>query len=134
MQRNLKGIDSELMEFILEASRSTHPKEFSAVLRVEKGLITEILPLPGTLSGNSSSILQLHMLPIDRSVAGVVHSHPSPNFNPSEADKRLFSKFGYIHIICAYPYTMRSWAAYNSWGERVALEVVKVEKEEKYYF
>lgn len=134
MAHKIKGIDKTLLHLIFEASRSTHPKEFSAVLRQENGIISEILPLPGTLSGMRSSILKLHMLPIDSSIVGIVHSHPSPNFRPSEADIHLFAKFGFIHIICAYPYNMRSWAAYNYLGEEIQLPVLEIKKKEKYYF
>jgi len=134
VKKTIKGIDRELLELIFAASRDTHPREFSSVLRMVDDVISEILPLPGTLAGKSSSLLHLHMLPIDRSVVGVVHSHPSPNFYPSDADKHLFSKFGFIHIICAYPYNIHSWGAYDNKGERVRLPVIEAEKEEKYYF
>ncbi len=134
MVRKIRGIDRELFTLIFEASKDVFPKEFAAVLRAEKDIISEILPLPGTLAGPTSSTLQLHMLPIDRSVVGVVHSHPTPNCHPSDADRRLFSKFGFIHIICGYPYNMRSWAAYNHLGDEIELPVLVVEEKETYYF
>ena len=134
MNIEIKGLDKELLTFILAAGQDTHPNEFSAVLRLVDGVVSELMPLPGTLSGKSSSLLQLHMLPIDRSVVGVVHSHPSPNFYPSEADKRLFAKFGYIHIICAYPYKKHCWGAFDNKGVRVELPVLDLSKEKKYYF
>jgi proteasome lid subunit RPN8/RPN11 len=64
------------------------------------------------------------MLPVDFSVVGTVHSHPSGACYPSDADLDLFRRFGWIHIIACSPYGMRSWAAYNSLGEPIQLEVV----------
>ncbi len=120
----IKGIRKETLSTILEASKSTHPKEFAAILRAVEKVITEILLLPGTLSGESSALFKLHMLPIDFSVVGTAHSHPSPNFHPSGADLALFQRFGFLHIIAAYPYNENSWAAWDFYGNRIWLEVV----------
>jgi proteasome lid subunit RPN8/RPN11 len=121
--KEIKGIKRATLKIILEASRSSHPNEFAAILRAEGDLITEILLLPGTLSGEQSAIFRLHMLPIDFTVVGTVHSHPIPNFHPSGADLALFQKFGAIHIIVAYPYEERSWAVWDFFGNRLALDV-----------
>lgn len=117
-------IDGETLRFILGASRSSHPREFIGVLRAAGDMVKEVLMLPGTLSSGESAVLRLHMLPIDPSACGTVHSHPSPNASPSEEDLALFSKFGYVHIIAAFPYDERSWRAYNHNGEEIKLEVV----------
>ena len=82
------------------------------------------MPLPGTVSGDVHAVFQLHMLPIDFSVVGTVHSHPSGNYRPSEADLHLFSKFGRIHIIVGSPYTPATWQAYNHDGTPLTLDVV----------
>ncbi|MDI6643077.1 MAG: Mov34/MPN/PAD-1 family protein [Candidatus Hodarchaeaceae archaeon] len=122
--RQISRIDRETLEFILGASRSCHPQEFAGVLRAVGDVVKEVLLLPGTLSSDESAVLRLHMLPIDPSACGTVHSHPSPSASPSEEDLMLFAKFGYVHIIAAYPYDERSWKAYNHRGEEIALEVV----------
>jgi len=109
---------------ILEASKDTYPKEFAAILRAEEGVITELLLLPGTISGDVHAVFQLHMLPIDFSVVGTIHSHPSGNYSPSEADLGLFSHFGRIHIIAGKPYTEGTWRAYDHYGTPWPLEVV----------
>jgi proteasome lid subunit RPN8/RPN11 len=88
------GIDREALALILGASRSSHPHEFVGVLRVVNGVIQEVLLLPGTLSSDESALLHLHMLPIDPSACGTVHSHPSTSASPSQEDLMLFSKFG----------------------------------------
>ncbi|MCK5548452.1 MAG: Mov34/MPN/PAD-1 family protein [Thermoplasmata archaeon] len=121
----IKGIRKDTLATILEAAKSTHPKEFAAILRAEDKVISEILLLPGTLSGEQSALFKLHMLPVDFSVVGTAHSHPSPNFNPSGADLAFFQRFGFIHIIAAYPYYEGTWAAWDFYGNRIDLKVVE---------
>ena len=115
----------ELLDFLLEAARSIHPKEFAGILRKRDDIIEDVLLLPGTSSSDRSALLQLHMLPIDPNVIGTVHSHPSPSLTPSSADLELFDKFGAVHLIIAYPYTADSWAAFNHRGEKIEIQVVE---------
>jgi proteasome lid subunit RPN8/RPN11 len=122
--KQISHIDKEALEFILGASRSSHPKEFAGVLRATGDTIKEVLLLPGTISSGRSAVLKLHMLPIDPTVCGTVHSHPSPNASPSGEDLALFAKHGRVHIIAAAPYNEHSWKAYNHRGEEISLEVV----------
>jgi proteasome lid subunit RPN8/RPN11 len=120
-------ITRKCLDLILESAKSTYPKEFGALLRVDsdnKNTIVELVLLPGTISGDSHAIFKLHMLPIDFSIVGTVHSHPSPSPNPSSADLQLFRKHGKIHIIAAKPYNNYSWKAYNYKGEEVNLNVI----------
>ena len=120
-------IKRKCLEMIFESAKSTFPKEFGALLRVDsekKDTIIELVLLPGTISGDSHAIFRLHMLPIDFTVVGTVHSHPSPSPYPSDADLHLFGKKGKIHIIAAEPYNENSWKAYNFSGEEVKIEVV----------
>jgi proteasome lid subunit RPN8/RPN11 len=118
------AIRRKVLRMILEASRDMYPKEFGAILRAEEGVITEILLVPGTVSGNRHAIFQLHMLPADFTVVGTVHSHPSGNFHPSDEDLALFSKFGGLHIIVGYPYDETTWAAWKHSGERLDLQIL----------
>jgi proteasome lid subunit RPN8/RPN11 len=87
-------------------------------------MIYELTLLPGTRQGRTSALVNLWMLPIDYTVVGSVHSHPSGNFSPSDEDRNFFSKFGSVHIIAGRPYTMRTWQAYDGDGEPLELEVV----------
>jgi len=64
------------------------------------------------------------MLPIDFTVVGTVHSHPSGAISPSGADMAFFQKFGYIHIITGVPFNKDSWRAFDLYGEPISLEVV----------
>jgi len=122
--KQISRIDRETLRFILKASRSIHPREFAGVLRAAGDVIKEVLLLPGTISSDESAVLRLHMLPIDPSACGTVHSHPSPSASPSRGDLALFSKFGYVHIVAAFPYDESSWKAYNHRGQGIKLEVV----------
>jgi proteasome lid subunit RPN8/RPN11 len=119
----IRGIDKGALDLILHACRSNHPNEFAGVLRASGNVISEVLFLPGTLSSERSAVMRLHMMPIDPSACGTVHSHPSPSFEPSGADLALFRRFGDVHIIVASPYDERSWRAYNHQGNEVPLEV-----------
>jgi len=118
-------VSRDLLEMVFEASKDSHPYEFGALLRRNHGVIDEVLLLPGTISGTESALFRLHMLPIDHTVAGSVHSHPSPHPTPSNADIQFFGRLGDVHIICAYPYDMSSWRAYNRKGEPIEVEVVE---------
>jgi proteasome lid subunit RPN8/RPN11 len=121
-------ITRDCLNLILESSKSNYPQEFGALLRVDrlqKDTIFEVVLLPGTISGNSHAIFRLHMLPIDYSVVGTVHSHPSSIARPSEADLDLFNHFGRIHLIVGVtPFGDTQWKAYEYSGREVTVEVV----------
>ena len=120
-------IKSKCLDLILECAKSTYPNEFGGLLRVDmerKDTIIELIMLPGTISGESHAIFKLHMLPIDFSIVGTVHSHPSYSAQPSGADLQLFRKRGKVHIIAATPYDKTSWKAYNHNGEELDLKVI----------
>lgn len=120
-------IKKDCLDLILECAKSNYPNEFGGLLRVDslsKDTIIEVVILPGTISGDSHAIFRLHMLPIDYSIIGTVHSHPSFNAIPSKADLELFSKYGKIHIIAANPYNELSWKSYDYSGNDVKIVVV----------
>ena len=120
-------ITEKCLELILESSKSTYPNEFGGLLRVDpdnKNTIIEVVLLPGTISGDSHAIFKLHMMPIDFSIVGTVHSHPSLYATPSDADLQLFRKHGKVHIIAATPYDKTSWKAYNHNGDELDLKVI----------
>jgi proteasome lid subunit RPN8/RPN11 len=117
-------IKKELLVTILESAKSAHPDEFVALLTGEKDIMSELVFLP-FISGNSSALIHLDMLPIGLKVYGTVHSHPSPNCSPSQEDMTLFTRFGRYHIIVCYPYRENCWKCYNRKGEEIELEVVE---------
>ncbi|MBI5001094.1 MAG: Mov34/MPN/PAD-1 family protein [Euryarchaeota archaeon] len=122
--QHIKAIRRKALRMILSAGRDSLPNEFGTALRAQGGVITELILVPGTLSGERSALMRLHMLPIDLTIVGSAHTHPSGSCMPSEADLDFFSHFGYVHIIACHPFTERDWACYNIRGERMPLEVV----------
>ena len=120
-------ITKKCLDLIFECSKSNFPKEFGGLLRVDekdKHVISELVMLPGTISGDSHAIFRLHMMPVDFSIVGTVHSHPSPYPIPSDADLQLFGKHGKIHIIAASPYDISSWKAYDYDGNEVQIKII----------
>ena len=120
----ITSITTDCLHLIMEAARSTHPREFAGLLSAEKGIISEVVILPGTISGSAHAIFQLHMAPVDFSLVGTVHSHPSFSSLASDADIELFRKYGRVHIIIAQPYNEDSWRAYTGQGEQFTLEII----------
>lgn len=121
-------ITKNCLDLIFESSKSSYPQEFGALLRVDrvnKNTVIEVVLLPGTISGDSHAIFHLHMLPVDYSVVGTVHSHPSSIARPSNADLDLFSHFGRIHIIVGVsPFGDVSWRTYDYIGNEVSMEII----------
>lgn len=116
----------EVLEMILESARRLHPKETILLLRgkASKNLIniSEVLIPPLATYGNGFSSFKTHMLPIDFSIVGLAHSHPSGNLKPSAEDQNHF--MGKIMFIVAFPYQGKeSTAVYSRMGEKLALEV-----------
>ena len=119
-------IKRECLNLIFECAKSSFPHEFGGLLRVDdkvKDTITEVVILPGTISGDSHAIFQMHMRPIDFSIVGTVHSHPSPFARPSDADLQLFGKTGKVHIIAATPFNNSSWKTYDYKGKEIEIVV-----------
>ena len=109
-------ITKTALETILGASRNTYPNEFLAMLRGENDTITELLLIPGTEFQPFSSHITSHMVPLDETIIGSVHSHPGPA-RPSKADLNFFARHGKIHLIVAYPYSsLRNVRAYTNDG------------------
>lgn len=121
-------ITRKCLDLIFESSKSNYPQEFGALLRVdrvEKNTIIEVILLPGTISGNSHAIFHLHMLPVDYSIVGTVHSHPSSITRPSNADLDLFNHFGKIHIVVGVSsFGDVTWQAYDYMGNTISVEII----------
>ena len=121
---NVHSIKKRTLRMILEASKSQYPNEFGALLRAEKGIIHELILLPGTESGETSALFRLYMLPVDFTIVGTVHSHPSGAVYPSDADLQLWRNFGWMHIITGSPFGRNDWACFTTSGEQRNLKVV----------
>ena len=86
--------------------------------------VTELLIPPLANYGRGFANIRLHMLPMDFSIVGTVHSHPSGNVSPSHADLNHF--IGPALVIAGFPFAdERNVAAYNRNGEKLALRVTR---------
>lgn len=122
------SISEELLQTILDGARRLYPKEMILLLRGRKTktdlAVSELLVPPLATYGRGFAGIRVHMLPMDFSIVGTVHSHPSGNVTPSPADLNHF--FGSILMIVGFPFTNESNAAvYNCDGEKLVLHVVK---------
>ncbi len=121
-------ISSDLLEAIFESAKRLFPKETVFLLRGKKTKIsvevTELLVPPLATYGHSFASLPLHMLPIDFSIVGTVHSHPSGNLNPSVED--INHCFGSVLMIVGFPFASENdVSVYNSKGETLPVHVNK---------
>jgi len=112
----------DALELILGASRELYPREFIAMLRGEGDTITEILVIPESLYGEGFSSIRSYHIPLDKTIIGSVHSHPSRNNKPSEEDLIHFSQSGRIHLIVRQPaLDIGDIACYDSTGRIMQL-------------
>jgi proteasome lid subunit RPN8/RPN11 len=119
-------IEQELLNMILEGAKRLHPKETIVLLRGkmnrEAVTITDILIPPLATYGKGFSGFPTSMLPMDFSIIGVAHSHPSGSLEPSVQDRNL--PMGRIMLIAAFPYRGReNVAVYSRKEGRLSLEV-----------
>ncbi len=116
-----------LLEALLGFAREGHPREVIVLLRgrAERGVIhvSDFLLPPFGLGGRGFAQFPVHMLPIDFTIMGTAHSHPSGALRPSAADLNNF--YGRVMMIMARPYTLRDAAFFNSRGEQVPLVLEK---------
>ena len=80
------SIRREALEFMLGASRELYPKEFIGLLRGEGDTVTEVIVVPASLYGEGFAQVRWMHVPIDKSIIGSVHSHPTGNNKPSKTD------------------------------------------------
>jgi len=119
-------IPREILAMVLESARALHPKETIFLLRgkaTKNSLnISELVIPPAATYGRGFSTFPMHMLPMDFSMVGTVHSHPSGSLAPSFED--LNNSMGRVIIIVAFPYQEEeNVAAYNRDGKRLTLQV-----------
>ena len=118
-------IKERLLKAILENARLMHPKEILFMLRGEKKedciIISDIIIPPFATYGHGFATFSLSTLPIDFSIIGTVHSHPSGNLAPSIGD--LNQAIGKIMMIVGYPYTKQNVKVYDREGNEIELKI-----------
>jgi len=120
-------IQRELLREILDIAKNRHPQEMILLLRGRREdeylMITEYLFPPFATGDERSSSFPLHMLPMDLSLIGTAHSHPSGGLNLSIADHHNF--FGLITMLVAAPYTTEKVVSFNKKGDRLKLKIIQ---------
>lgn len=121
-------MDDELLKYILEGAKNLYPRETIAFLRGKRKkevlTVSELVIPPLATYGQGFASTPLHMLPIDFSLVGSVHSHPSGNLTPSAADLNHF--FGRILMIVGFPYMdMNNVAVYDRNATKLRLQITE---------
>ena len=118
-------IMKEVLIELLQAFRNNHPNEFFAYLGSDSGnVIDHYVVVPLFYQAPDSVSYRTDLLPMDFTIKGTIHSHPSLNPNPSHADLNSFINKGNTHIIVTYPYTIDTIHVYNKEGNPIKLEII----------
>jgi proteasome lid subunit RPN8/RPN11 len=130
---SLVRFEKSVADSILTSALDMYPRETILLLRgrVEKDHISmsEILIPPLATHGRGFSGFSNMMLPMDLSVMGVSHSHPSGVLQPSTQDLNHF--YGRVMVITAYPFqSYNDIAVFNGKGEKIPHEVIPDQKRE----
>ncbi|MBS7639442.1 MAG: Mov34/MPN/PAD-1 family protein [Candidatus Bathyarchaeia archaeon] len=120
-------IRRSVIDSILSYARMCHPREGILLLRGkfrrDSIIIEDIVIPPMSVRGEGFSTFPAHMLPLDLSIVGTAHSHPSGHLSPSTGDLNNF--YGRIMIIAAYPYRSEDdIAVIDRWGKRIGYAVI----------
>jgi proteasome lid subunit RPN8/RPN11 len=121
-------ISGELLKVIFEGARQLYPIETILFLRGKKSKnvirVLDLVVPPLATYGRGFANAPLHRLPMDFSIIGTMHSHPSGNLAPSNVDFNHF--FGRLLMIAGTPFAdAKNVAVYNSNGERLQLQVTE---------
>jgi proteasome lid subunit RPN8/RPN11 len=118
-------VKRDLIEGLLALCQEQHPNEILGLLRVEGGVVTEFILPPGASTNERSGIFSPHRMGVDHTVQGSVHSHPTGNPNPSQADlKGVFRKKRFNFIIAAPYNSMDSIKCYDQLGNELKFRIV----------
>ena len=116
-----------VIEDLLSYACGSHPRESILLLRgkvsKDEVFVNDTVIPPLATHGEGFSAFPLHMLPIDFSIVGVAHSHPSGVLAPSTDDLNQF--YGKIMVIVAFPYhSERNIAVFDRDGRALTFRVV----------
>ena len=111
---------------IQELARENHPNEIVVLLRGKREsnelIITEYLIPPFGFGTQNLASFPSHMLPMDLTIIGTAHSHPSGILKSSVNDFHNF--YGRVMMIVAPPYDQMNFSIYNKKGETLRVEVI----------
>ena len=117
---------SRVADSLLEMARLAYPLEMLALLRGKKKgdgvYIEELLFAPLSEHGSSSVYFRFDLMPMDFTIVGLAHSHPSGIPKPSLEDLHNF--IGRVMLILIPPFSSyRDIYAFNSDGERLSIVI-----------
>jgi proteasome lid subunit RPN8/RPN11 len=119
-------IRDDLLREMLNLAENSQPNEVILLLRGHKKnnvlLVTEYLFPPLGIGGNGFASFHPSMLPIDFTIIGTAHSHPSGNTKPSLSDFHNF--YGRVMLIMGKPYNLNNVSAHNKKGEEILIEII----------
>jgi proteasome lid subunit RPN8/RPN11 len=118
-------IEDSLLKEMLKFARSRHPFEVILLLRGEKKnnliRVSEYLFPPFASASKTNASFPVSMLPVDFTIIGTAHSHPSGSIRLSNADYHNF--FGRIMLLMVYPYRTSDVVAFTKNGERAPIKI-----------
>lgn len=117
----------EVAGLLLEVARNIHPNEMIVLLHgtIYKDSISveEVSFPPESTYGDDFSSFNPYLLPIDHSIIGIAHSHPSGVGLPSEEDLNHF--MGRLMVILTAPYRDESDIhVFDAEGRKIFLEIL----------
>jgi len=120
-------IRQTLIDSILSYARGVYPNEGILLLRgkIKRDtlMVEENIIPPFATHGADFSSFPLFPLPMDASIVGAAHSHPSGALRPSVQDLNNF--YGRIMVIVVYPYrSSRDLAVFNRDGKKVSYQII----------
>lgn len=119
-------IREDLLKEMLNLAENSLPNEVILLLRGFRKknilMVTEYLFPPLGVSGKGFAGFPPSMLPIDFTIIGTAHSHPSGNTRPSLGD--LYNFYGSVMIIMGKPYISNNVSAHNKKGEEILIEII----------
>ncbi len=118
------AIKKELIDGIIGLCKAQHPREILGFLRVENGIASEYILLPGAITNKKSGVFSPSRIPFDPSLEGSVHSHPSGNPYPSQKDLKSVFMSKRFHFIVGYPYTYNSIKCFDQKGNELDFKII----------
>jgi proteasome lid subunit RPN8/RPN11 len=119
-------IEKGLLDGFLALCRNQHPREIMGFLRMRDNIFSEFVLPPGLLTSRSSSIFFPSRIPLDASIEGTIHSHPSGIIQPSLADLNNVFKHKRFHFIVGYPYnSISSIMCFDENGNEISFKIIK---------
>ncbi len=125
MQSNEIEIKAELLDGLLALCRQQHPREILGLLRMNNGIFTEFILPPGAITSDTSGVFFPNRLPMDSTLEGSVHSHPTGNITPSIQDLASVFQKNRFNFIIGYPYNNFSCVkCFDKRGNEIIFRIV----------